>query len=406
MVKISVIIPVFNANKYLIECLNSIVNQKFEDMEIICVDDRSTDNSLCILTEYSQKYPNIKVIQHDENRGASAARNTGLNKASGKYIWFIDSDDYIVDGSCDILYQFAEEKKADVVCFDNYFLNEEYGISRKETEQQEITEIVCGFEMFGIQLERNTLKVEPWRNFVKREFLVKNSISFYEGIICEDMLYYYYLYSSAERIADCNHKLYIYRQRSNSVSYSQKSKMALSYFTVIVNIYSDIMMKRFSEEDEDIIFRYIELLYKSYKLFKRYMDPNFRKCGRRELKLFDILNSSEHIKYNVKADDLTMIKKADNIIIYGAGQVAADIIDYMNSINIPVNLIAVTDEKGNPSSMDGIPVVPVSEIPKEIINEKTVIIVGTDKIHHDDIIMHLNNCGFRHFILPIKCQTK
>lgn len=402
MVKISVIIPVFNTAKYLRECLDSIVNQKFMDMEIICVDDKSSDNSLDILNEYTTRYSNITVIEQTENKGASAARNAGISKATGKYIWFIDSDDYIVDGACEILYQFAEKTNADVVCMDNAFLNEEEGICRKETESQFISDVLSGLEMFRIQLERNTLKVEPWHNFVKRELLVKNSISFYEGIVCEDMLYYYYLYSSADRITDCNRKLYIYRQRSNSVSYSQKSKMALSYFTVIVNIYSDIMKKNFSEEDQDIIFKYIELLYKSYKLFKRYMDRDFRKCGRRELRLFDILNSPNPIKYVVDDYDLVKVKNAENVVIYGAGQVAVDMIDYMNGNNISVNLIAVTDVKGNPCSIDGIPVVPVSEIPKELINEKTIIVVGTDKRYHDGIISCLKNAGFSNYILPIE----
>ena len=94
MPKISVIVPIFNVEKYLKECLESIINQTFKDIEIICINDGSTDNSLDILNQYAEKDNRIKVITQS-NQGLSAARNTGIKYANGEYISFIDSDDYI-----------------------------------------------------------------------------------------------------------------------------------------------------------------------------------------------------------------------------------------------------------------------------------------------------------------------
>ena len=101
--KISVIIPVYNVEKYLRECLDSIVNQTFKDIEIICVDDGSTDKSLEILREYEQKDKRIIVISQP-NKGVSTARNIGMQQATGKYMMFVDSDDYITQNACELIY--------------------------------------------------------------------------------------------------------------------------------------------------------------------------------------------------------------------------------------------------------------------------------------------------------------
>ena len=115
--KISIIIPVYNFEKYLRECLDSCVNQTLEDIEIICVDDCSTDNSYKILEEYQQKDSRIKIFRHKENKNQGAARNTGLANATGEYVWFIDSDDYIDTKACQILYEAIKEFDVDLLCF-------------------------------------------------------------------------------------------------------------------------------------------------------------------------------------------------------------------------------------------------------------------------------------------------
>ena len=96
MKKVSIIIPVYNVKNYLGQCLESVIQQDFIDYEIICVDDASTDNSGNILDAYEKQYDMIQVIRHTKNRGLSAARNTGLEQATGKYVWFVDSDDIIL----------------------------------------------------------------------------------------------------------------------------------------------------------------------------------------------------------------------------------------------------------------------------------------------------------------------
>lgn len=109
MVEISVVVPVYNVETYLEECLNSIINQTFSDIEIICINDGSTDSSLDILNDYSKKDDRIKII-NQENKGLGATRNKGIDLAKGKYIFFIDSDDYIELNTFFELHNVCEKK--------------------------------------------------------------------------------------------------------------------------------------------------------------------------------------------------------------------------------------------------------------------------------------------------------
>lgn len=110
---VSIIVPVYNVEKYLARCLNSLIEQTLYEIEIICVDDGSTDNSPKILKQYADKYPNIKIITQT-NKGLSAARNTGMNHAQGKYIGFVDSDDWIDKDFYEKLFYTAQKYNASI----------------------------------------------------------------------------------------------------------------------------------------------------------------------------------------------------------------------------------------------------------------------------------------------------
>ena len=115
MKDISIIVPVYNAEKYLVKCLDSLVNQTKKNIEIILVNDGSKDKSIDILNEYKEKYPDMITIISQENQGQSAARNSGIENATGKYIAFVDSDDYVSKNMFEKLYEKAIEKDYDIV---------------------------------------------------------------------------------------------------------------------------------------------------------------------------------------------------------------------------------------------------------------------------------------------------
>ena len=129
MPKVSIIVPVYNVEKYLCQCLESLVHQTLTDIEIICVNDGSTDNSLGILNKYAQLDSRIKVFSQ-KNQGVSSARNLGLEKVNGEYITFVDSDDWIELNACEILYNTAQERNTDILLcsYYNYDNNRKYGL--------------------------------------------------------------------------------------------------------------------------------------------------------------------------------------------------------------------------------------------------------------------------------------
>ncbi|MHC6204325.1 glycosyltransferase family 2 protein [Breznakiellaceae bacterium SP9] len=117
MPKFSLIIPVYNVERYLADCLDSCINQTFKDIEIICINDCSPDGSSKILDEYAKRDPRIKVIIHEKNRGLGGARNTGIEAAKGEYCWFIDSDDIIALDACEFLFSVIKKTQIDIIRF-------------------------------------------------------------------------------------------------------------------------------------------------------------------------------------------------------------------------------------------------------------------------------------------------
>ena len=128
--KVSVIIPVYNVEKYLHQCLDSIINQTFKNIEIICVDDGSTDSSAKILEEYAQKYSFIKVI-HQQNLYAGVARNNGMKIASGEYVFFLDGDDFCAPDLLSLAVNKGDSLGADIVVFDHIRFDEQTGMKEK-----------------------------------------------------------------------------------------------------------------------------------------------------------------------------------------------------------------------------------------------------------------------------------
>lgn len=180
--KVSVIIPVFNAEKYLERCLNSIINQSLKEIEIICVDDASTDNSLNILKDFSKKDNRIQYRVQHENSGAGIARNRGMEYATGEFISFIDSDDFVIDNTAyEKLYEYAVECKADIVSANlNIYKNGEFQ-NNPFSNIIKCTSYIKPQE-YGI----------PWyfqKNLYRKQFLKENNIEFPDYRNGEDPLF-------------------------------------------------------------------------------------------------------------------------------------------------------------------------------------------------------------------------
>lgn len=221
-VKVSVIIPVYNTEKYLRECLDSIVNQTLENIEIICINDGSTDNSINILKEYADRDKRITVISQ-RNQGQAVARNKGISMSSGKYIYFMDSDDKLVLYALDLLFTEAVTNNLDVVYFDAISFFETIDLEKKYPQYKTMYQskfnkncVMSGCDMFVLMNKTGSYRASPCLFIVKTEFIKTHEIYFPEGILYEDNLFMFNVTLSARCVKHMKEKLFLRRVRYGS----------------------------------------------------------------------------------------------------------------------------------------------------------------------------------------------
>ena len=246
-VKISVIIPVYNTEEHLRECLDSIINQTIKEIEIICINDSSTDNSPDILREYAQKDERIHIITKKTNNGAASARNTGMDHAKGEYIGFVDSDDWIELDMYEKLYENAKTHNSDIVM-------SPLNVYNNSTHEFEHSDHTCTLEIFDEKFDNRafnhletkefffSISVTPPNKIYYNEFLKNIKARFPEGLIFEDNPFFYYIYLKAERVSIIRDYLYFYRKnRSGSVT----TKASFKFFDLfkIMDIIKDVFVE-------------------------------------------------------------------------------------------------------------------------------------------------------------------
>lgn len=228
-VKVSVIIPVYNTEKYLGDCLNSVCNQTLSNIEIICINDGSTDNCKNILEQYALRDSRIKII-HQENKGLSYSRNQGLEVAKGEFIQFVDSDDMLVENALEYAVDVAERNNLDVFYFDAQVNYESVELEQKHPTYQtyynradKYNNVVTGAQLFSMLIADNKFRMAAWLQLSKKSFLDRVHVNFIEGIIHEDNHYTTAIMIEAKRVLHENKKLYIRRIRKDSIMTSTQS---------------------------------------------------------------------------------------------------------------------------------------------------------------------------------------
>ena len=235
---ISVIIPCYNVGNYVRQTLSSVLDQTFKDLEIICLDDGSSDDTLQILQSFSASYDNIKVYSNS-NHGQGFERNIGIQHARGKYIYFMDSDDLLHKDCFDILYNCAEQNQLDVLYFEGtsfyesieleeQFPQYKYVYNRKEAYPK----VYSGEDLYIKFRKAGDLIVSPCLQFIRRGYLIENNIRFPELPLMEDNLFTFWVILKAQRVKCLSNILFYRRVRKNSTMTARREFDRIKALTV------------------------------------------------------------------------------------------------------------------------------------------------------------------------------
>lgn len=235
-IKFSIIIPVYNVEQYLLRCIESVERQNYSNVEVLLIDDGSTDSSSALCDEFASKYDNIKVY-HKENGGLSDARNYGISKATGDYLILLDSDDYISEVACQEFYNIIIQCEfyPDVVAANIVRHINDISITTKRTT--DISDIKTGSEFLLNELQNNTYFVEAVSAIYNRKFIIDNNLFFEKGQLHEDEDFTPRVYLSAEKVINSDIPFYHYVIRENSITTKKnKIKNAICIFEICRNL--------------------------------------------------------------------------------------------------------------------------------------------------------------------------
>ena len=307
MVEISVIIPVYNVEDYLRECLDSICNQTFDDIEIICVNDGSTDSSPEILNKYARKDSRVKIISQN-NQGLAASRNNGYALAQGKYIYFIDSDDYLKKDALEKLYNNAISNDSDMVLFKFQKVDDFKNVHKRGVAFR-IDNILGDVDYDNLTFTYRDVKKQVMNSafsaclkLYKKEFIDTLDFTFPVGLNFEDVPVHVMVMIEAERISFVPESLYNYRSNPNSILNSTAN--GFDIFKVI-DMVEDYLVKnnRYDEfEDEFIFFKIAQiLLYLKSEKSEEYFTKT-----KEEFEKITIKNEKTLRKYDIKHYNLVL----------------------------------------------------------------------------------------------------
>jgi len=427
MPKVSIIVPVYNVERYLRECLNSLINQTLQDIEIICINDGSTDNSLSILEEYALRDNRVKVI-NKTNTGYGHSMNVGIEEAAGDYIGIVESDDFAAEEMFENLYILAYKNSAEVV--KSNFI--EYKTS--PVMQKQYKEILkdCRYNfIFAPVSESSVFFMQThsiWSGIYNRDFLRKNRIRFNEtaGASYQDTSFAFKVWACAERVLLIKDAFLHYRTDNANSSVNSPAKVfcVCDEYNEIQRFLTQnsILQERYQYLVEALKFRTYQWNYKrlahqfKYEFLLRTADE-FRTAKCKGLlkqeywsdedwqAVHELMEKTEQFHYKKivarqKADLYTqgflLALSGKQIIIYGAGAVGKSIAKYIKNKAMTVTCFAVSSLDGNVSEIDSVPVYRICDLEK--YKDTGVVLVSTKETDQLEIIEVLHQKGFSHMI--------
>ena len=407
MVKVSIIIPVYNVEQWLPACLDSVLSQTIEDIEVICVDDHSPDRSPQILDEYALKDSRVKVIHLPENHRQGFARNRGQEAATGQYLYFLDSDDMITPDAMESLYDLCERDKLDGVLFDSQTiydseeLRETYQdtyLAEREGEYED--RVYTGLDLYDAFSRQDEWTCYIQRQFWNRDFIIRENIWNAEGVEHEDEFYAFQAMACAKRVRFIREKYFIRRYREDSVM--TRKPTAKNFHGYLMNYK---LQARFAAERG-----ILDRLCIRNNLFRMYdrVEWLFSQLPRAEIKeWFNTVDEKEifaeidipreYTKYmrKISKETLEEIAKHKHIYIYGAGLVGKKVLAGIGDAKLVIDGFIVTDMQGNPPAVGGHPVMAVNDID---LPEDHLVLVAVGKKILPEVIKTLEEKGINYCV--------
>jgi len=401
--KVSIILPVYNVEEYLAECLQSVICQTYENIEIICIDDGSSDGSLEILEEYQKRDERILVFSYPTNQGVSYARNLGLEKAIGKYVYFLDSDDYLLKNAISELVVLADKYDTDCIYFNSKLQLETEGIGSPKLEfnLNQINEIVMtGEELFVVLMDNQSFTGSVCRQFWKRSFLMDNHLYFPNGYLAEDALFSFKTMLLGKKMMMVNKAYHVYRRHGGTMSTNVSAKKAISLFSIYCQMMEIWIRGSYDiEVSKAIELRCLQIFKMARQLYLRNKKLITADDFQNEVEkhLFSLLLEQKQNKGIIITQSiLEKLKKYEHVIVYGAGGYAVEVIDALEHYGISIACIAVTTVHKNTASINNIPICGIESITEMSLN--SIVVLGILKKNRNDVISTLREKDFFNYI--------
>lgn len=391
MEKISVVVPVYNTSKYLKRCIDSLLVQNEIDLQIICVNDASTDDSLQILESYNDK--RVEIYNNYINRGAGYSKNYGLSKCRGEYICIVDSDDWLKDGALNEIYNVAISQDSDIVYYGMELINELNNSCYLQDFMGNTKELYTNFESglcFLEELIKNHKFSSGSRNFFRRDLLQNKEIRFTEKTLNDDVEFTLCLFSNAGKVTYYRKSIYYYfRRNQNSISNKRNTIMFWQQYIFTLNRVMETLRCKMSEELWNLVYSVLSVICLNGIWLIDGQSIFLKICGACDIKnsifyqyLINGILLSQY--YDLDNEKLKEIKTYKHIYIYGAGAYACDMYRILKTAGINIEGFIQTNAKNNKEYLKE----KVYNI-TDISNENSNILIAVSKKYYYEILNYL-----------------
>lgn len=411
-VGISVIVPVYNVERYVRECIDSVFNQDFDDYEVICVDDGSTDNSLQILMEYAEQSDKFHVI-HQENGGLSNARNTGVAHSNGKYICFLDGDDLLTANALKKMWEVVKDEEIEILTYEIHSLWYENDYLQKCKNKDayyqiknEYHGIRSGREFFVEMMEKNDFIESACLMLISAEWLKEKGLYFVPHVLFEDSIYALECYFKCEKMKHMKDGLYIYRVRENSI---MTEKYTYKHLYYRIWQYSEClrMIYIYAKNEREVfaLALFAEKSLANIKYINRILEESEAKQIYQLKGLYALLAKSIGISqlstnYNSELKIVGLLSELQSyskVLIYGAGVVGNKIKRYISINGLSDKILGFAVSRNDSISyIDGLHVKCISDYK---VSDEILLIIAAQENYHRDMLQQAEKYGYKNIRL-------